>query len=204
MADKTTEAPNSSGPASLEELLDRVERAGRHTQTVSLAAILDSMGRRSYAPFLLVAGLITLTPLLGDIPGVPTLMACLVLLSAGQLLAGRKHIWLPGWLLRRRISRERFTRVLRWLRRPACWVDRLLKQRLTWLTRPPAHVPVALTCLLIALAMPPMEVVPFSANGAGLVLTLFGLALLARDGLMALLGYVLTGITLAAVIAGLM
>ncbi len=46
-------------------------------------------------------------------------------------------------------------------------------------------------CLLIALAMPPMEFIPFSANGAGLALTLLGLGLVARDGIVLLLGFVL-------------
>ncbi|MDN3521931.1 exopolysaccharide biosynthesis protein [Halomonas ramblicola] len=194
---------DENGPVSLTALLDRVSDAGRHADSVSLEAILECLGRRSFAPFLLLAGLVTLAPLIGDIPGVPTLMAGLVLLASLQLLAGRRSIWLPAWLLARRVSRERYRRAIDWLERPAGWVDRLLRPRLTWLTRPPAHLGVALTGLLIALAMPPMEVVPFSANGAGLALTLFGLALLADDGLFALLGYALTGGTLAVVIASL-
>lgn len=196
---------NGDPPAQtpLTNLLETVRQAGQHRETVSLDTILDSVGRRSFAPFLLVAGLVTLAPLVGDIPGVPTLMAMLVILSSGQLLVGREHIWLPAWLLERRVSRVRFVKAIRWLQRPASWVDRLLRRRLVRLTRPPAHLPVALTCLLIALAMPPMEVVPFTANGAGLALSLFGLALLANDGLMALLGYTLTGGTLAVVIVNL-
>ncbi|MGM0982663.1 MAG: exopolysaccharide biosynthesis protein [Pseudomonadota bacterium] len=189
--------------APLNDLLERVQQAGQHSESVSLGTILDSVGRRSFAPFLLVAGVITLAPLIGDIPGVPTLMATLVILSSGQLLVGRKHIWLPAWLMERRVSRARFAKATRLMERPARWVDRLLKRRLVQLTRPPAHLFVALTCLLIALAMPPMEVVPFTANGAGLALTLFALALLANDGLMALLGYTLTGGTLALVILNL-
>ncbi|SEL51907.1 exopolysaccharide biosynthesis protein [Halomonas daqiaonensis] len=200
MAGDTSDPPEQ---APLTGLLDRVQQAGQRRDSVSLGAILESVGRRSFAPFLLIAGLITLAPLIGDIPGVPTLMATLVILSSGQLLVGRDHIWLPAWLLERRVSRERFAKATRLMQRPVRWVDRLLKQRLVWLTRPPAHFPVALTCLLIALAMPPMEVVPFTANGAGLALTLFALALLANDGLMALLGYLLTGSTLALVILNL-
>lgn len=201
MAGEAAEPENARGD--LSRLLARVQQAGRHAESVSLEAILDSLGRRSFAPFLLVAGLVTLAPLIGDIPGVPTLMAMLVVLAAVQLLAGREHIWLPPWLLRRRVSRSRFVAALSWMERPARCIDRLLKPRLTWLIRRPAHLPVALTSLLIALAMPPMEVVPFTANGAGLALTLFALALLAHDGLMALLGYVLTFGTLALVIVGL-
>ncbi|MCL7941886.1 exopolysaccharide biosynthesis protein [Halomonas sp. ATCH28] len=203
MAGDTSDTPLQAPPADLASLLGRVQQAGHRRESVSLGAILDSVGRRSFAPFLLIAGLVTLAPLVGDIPGVPTLMAMLVVLSCVQLLAGRDHIWLPAWLLERRVSREHFVKATRWMERPARWVDRLLKQRLVRLTRPPAHLPVALTCLLIALAMPPMEVVPFTANGAGLALTLFGLALLANDGLMALLGYALTGGTLALMILNL-
>ena len=40
--------------------------------------------------------------------------------------------------------------------------------------------------------MPVMEVIPFSASGAGAALTAFGLALIARDGLMALLALIFT------------
>lgn len=190
-------------PTNLSTLLDILESTNGHPDSVSLDAILDTLGRRSFAPFLLVAGIITLAPLIGDIPGVPTLMASLVALSAAQILAGRDHVWLPRWLLERRVSRTRFMKALGLMRKPAGWIDRLLRPRLTALTRPPAHLLVAVTCLLIALAMPPMEVVPFTANGAGIALTLFGLGLVANDGLMALLGYTLTATTLTLVIIGI-
>ncbi len=203
MADNACDSPGQETPTDMTGLLERVQQAGRRQDSVSLGAILDSVGRRSFAPFLLIAGLVTLAPLIGDIPGVPTLMAALVIFSSVQLLVGRDYIWLPGWLLERRVSRARFVKATEWMKRPARWIDYLLKQRLVRLTQPPAHLPVALTCLLIALAMPPMEVVPFTANGAGLTLTLFALALLAKDGLMALLGYALTGGTLALVIVNL-
>ena len=40
--------------------------------------------------------------------------------------------------------------------------------------------------MVVALAMLGMEVVPFSANLAGIALTAFGLAVVAHDGLLAL------------------
>ncbi|MDR9440642.1 MAG: exopolysaccharide biosynthesis protein [Halomonas sp.] len=203
MAGDACDTAEQAAPTDMTGLLERIQQAGRRQDSVSLGTILDSVGRRSFAPFLLVAGLVTLAPLVGDIPGVPTLMAALVILSSVQLLVGRDHIWLPAWLLERRVSRARFVKATERMKRPARWIDHLLKQRLVRLTQPPAHLPVALTCLLIALAMPPMEMVPFTANGAGLALTLFALALLAKDGLMALLGYALTGGTLALVIVNL-
>ncbi len=45
-----------------------------------------------------------------------------------------------------------------------------------------------------------MEVVPFSANAAGLVISAFGIALIASDGLLALFAFVLTAATVAVVV----
>lgn len=177
---------NDAEPRNLEELLDRIGDAARDRDEVSLDMILDEIGRRSFGPLLLVAGLITLAPVVGDISGVPTIMALLVLLVALQVLFRQEHVWLPGWLLGRSVERGKLQTSLKWLRRPARFIDRFLRPRLTVLTRDGGGYLIAVVCALVAIAMPVMEVVPFSANGAGAVLTAFGLSLIARDGLMAL------------------
>jgi hypothetical protein len=183
-------------PSNLEQLLDRIGEAPEDEGRVSLDAILDVVGRRSFGPVLLVAGLITLAPIIGDIPGVPTIMGILILLVAGQVLFRHEHFWLPGWVLRRSISRDKLTKALGWLQRPARFIDRLLRPRLTVLTRPIGAYVIAFMCLQIALIMPFMEVVPFSANAAGLVLAAFGLALIACDGVLALIAYATLALSL--------
>lgn len=180
---------------SLEQLLDLIGEAAEGKNDVSLDEILDVVGRRSFGPLLLVAGLITLAPIVGDIPGVPTLMALLVLLVAGEVLFRHEHFWLPSWLLNRSVAKDKLVKVLSWMRRPARFIDRLLRPRLTFFTRQAGVIVIALVCVLIAFAMPLMEVVPFSANAAGLVLTAFGLALIAQDGILALLAFSVTALT---------
>lgn len=187
-------------PASLLQVLDCIDHAKHGRDRVALGEILDAVGRRSFGPLLLVAGLVTLAPVIGDIPGMPTLMACMVLLVAGQLLWRREHFWLPRWLLVRSVSHDALDRGMNWLRPPARYVDRLLRPRLTRLVGDTGVLVIALCCVLIALAMPPMEVIPFSANGAGLALTLFGLALIGKDGLIALGAFVLTFTTFAVIV----
>ncbi|MEX2573959.1 MAG: exopolysaccharide biosynthesis protein, partial [Balneolaceae bacterium] len=56
-------------------------------------------------------------------------------------------------------------------------------------TAGPAVQVIAAFCLLIATVMPLMEMIPFSANGAGAVFTTFGLSLIARDGLLSLIAF---------------
>lgn len=171
---------------------DRSGEEPAEKDSVTLDEILEAVGRRSFGPLLLLAGLVVLAPLVGDIPTVPTIMALLVLLVAVQLLLRRNEFWLPGWLLRRSVERGKIRKAVGWLRRPAGWVDRVLRPRLKALTGDAGAVAVALACILIALAMPPMEFVPFSANIAGAALTAFGLSLITRDGLVALVAFLFT------------
>lgn len=191
-------------PESLDELLDRVCDAGESGEDdVSLGMIMERVGPRSYGSVLLVAGLVTVAPLVGDIPGVPTIMAALVLLTAVQLLLRREAIWLPRFLEKRSVSAEKVRKAVSKVRKPARAVDRVLRPRLTALVRGPGAYAVAAACVLIALALPPMELIPFSANLAGAALTGFGLALIARDGLVAALAFAFTGGVAAVVITQL-
>ncbi|CAM0553710.1 hypothetical protein EHLJMEHL_03807 [Vreelandella titanicae] len=182
---------NRNEDSNLMDLISSIERMEQDASRVSVDDVVHAVGRRSFGPLLLVAGLITLTPIIGDIPGMPTLMAALVLLVSVQLLAGSEAFWLPRWLLKRSLSRQKLDKGIQLMKKPARWIDGLLRVRLPWLTGYIGIRVTALMCLLIALAMPPMEFIPFSANGAGLALTLLGLGLVARDGIVLLLGFVL-------------
>lgn len=187
----------------LEQLLDRIDKDAVEGNRVSVDAILDAVGRRSFGPLLLVAGLITLTPVIGDIPGVPTFMGVIVLLTAVQLLLRRDHFWLPHWILDRTLPRSKLCKMLKWLRPPARFLDRLTRPRLTIFARGIGSYVIAIACIIVALTMPATEVVLFSANVVGLVLTLFGLALIARDGLLALLALGIMSAASAFIVVGL-
>lgn len=180
--------------SNLQEMLDRIDRTADEEQTLSLGTIVESVGGRSFGPLLLVAGLVMTSPLSG-IPGMPTSMGLLVLLIAGQLLFGKEHFWLPRWLLRRSVERSRVRTMLRFLRPPARFVDRWLRPRLTLLVGSSGIRSIAAICIVIAVTMPVMELVPFSAHGAGLALSAFALSLIVRDGLVALLAFLVTAAT---------
>jgi len=174
-------------PTSLEQVLDRVDEcANEANDQVSVDDLVDTLGPRAYAPLILIPGLVMLAPGIGDIPGVPVLMGLLVILVVVQMLMGRQSIWLPEWLRNRSVKADRVCNTVRWLRKPARFVDRWTGPRYTWAIRHAGFVVVALACIAVAMATPVMEVIPFSANLAGIVITAFGLALLARDGAVAL------------------
>jgi len=84
---------------------------------------------------------------------------------------------------------------VRWMRKPANFIDKMLKARYTYFVNGTAKYVIAAVCVGVALSMPIMEFVPFSANAAGAVLTAFGLALITRDGLVALVAFAITGLS---------
>ncbi|MFA0811950.1 exopolysaccharide biosynthesis protein [Microbulbifer epialgicus] len=177
----------------LRQLLEQIESSCQDTERISLKLVLEAIGLRSYAPFLLLVGLILFSPLSG-VPGMSTTMATLLLLVAIQLLLGRKHLWLPNWLLNRSISQKKMTGALHWMKRPADFADRWMQPRLDFLVRRSGTYAIATICSLIALVMPLMELVPFSATTAGFALTMFGLALVSHDGLLALIAFTITAL----------
>lgn len=183
--------------AGLQALLDHLRHATDTDQAeVSLETLLEAVGRRAFAPLLLLVGLLLFSPLSG-IPTFPTLMALIAGLVSLQMLAGRQDFWLPGWLLARRLDRQRLLQVLTWLDSPARITDRMLRPRLLPLVHGPAERLMALLCFLLALLLPITEVVPFSSSMAGLAFLAFGLSLAAFDGVLALVAYLFVACTLA-------
>lgn len=187
-------------PANLEQLLDRIECGTEVREYSSIGEMLDAIGRRSFGPMVLFVGLLLVTPLSG-MPGMPTSMGLLILLTLGQVLIGRRHFWLPGWLARRKIPREKLLRGIKAIRPVARRVDRLLRPRLHYLARGPGLYVMAVACMVIAFSMPATELVPFSSSLAGLALMGFGLAMISKDGLVALVAWVIV-LGVAATVVG--
>lgn len=186
----------------LEQLIDRMDNAVDSSGQVSLSEVLNAVGSRSFGPFILVGGFVTASPVVGDIPGVPTIMGLFLLLTTVQLLF-REHLWLPDWMLRRSVNKKDFCKALGWMRPVAEFMDRWSRPRLRILTSRTGTYIIGIVCTGIALAMPAMELIPFSANAAGIALTAFGLSLIARDGVMALLAILTTVLTVGLIIYNL-
>lgn len=174
----------------LEQLLEAIAEAGHGREDVSVAEIHEMIGVRSFGPLLLAVGLIGLTPI-GGIPGLPTVVAIIIVLISGQLLVGRTF-WLPGFIRRRSVQRDRLHKAIGVVRPVARAIDKLLRPRLVRLTAPPVTQVIAAICILIALSMPPLELVPFAGAAPMGAVALFGLGLTARDGFVVVLALALS------------
>lgn len=171
-------------------------------ESTTVAEALDGLGHMSHAALVLLPALVVVTPLSG-IPGLSSLLGITIGLVSLQMIAGRRRLWLPKWILRQEVGSRKLVRTLRSLRKPAGFADRLTRERLSWLVRPPARLLLQVLCMICGFAMPFLEVFPFSSSILGGAIAAFATAILARDGLLAAIGLVLAGATVTVAIAAL-
>ena len=115
-------------------------------------------------------------------------MGVLVSFIGLQMLLGFEHPWLLNTLRQRGIKRSSVERFIARLTPVLRWLERLCSPRLEMLTRHPAHRISGLLLVLIgvALALP----IPFTNYLFGLLLVLFAVALIERDGIALLIAWV--------------
>lgn len=174
-------------------LLDELETAARDkedaaSRKVRIGDLLDAVRQCSFGPVLFTLALIELTPL-GGIPGVPTAIAVAVGLVAAQLALGQEHLWVPGALEDRTIRADHVKLAAEKVRPIGRWLDRYTRDRFEALTRPPAARMAGAVVVLLCLAVPPLELIPFASSIPMGAIALFGIALMVRDGLLMAIGF---------------
>lgn len=181
---------------SIGEVVDGIADIAEREDEVSMDDLLDTFGDRSFAPLMLILALIGITPV-GAIPSVPTIIALCIAIIAAQMAWGRRHVWLPGFVTGRGVSSERLTKGQDKLRKIAGVLDAVAKGRLKWLASGPARRVVAGLIVVLCLALPVLEIVPFAAAAPFLAIAMLSLALMVRDGLVLLIGGVVALAALA-------
>ncbi|QDV75612.1 exopolysaccharide biosynthesis protein [Botrimarina mediterranea] len=189
----------SESPTKLSELLDEMVE-GTNGDKVSLGDLLDTVESRSFGPLLVVPALIAASPI-GAVPGMSVITGSMIILLAGQLVAGRRHPWLPQRIRDFEFDRERLTKTRKKLRPWLKWAERPIQARLTMLVEPPADRVIAVICIALSLLFYPLALVPFGVFLPSVAILFFGVGLSARDGLLTLFAFGMTAATVWAAIA---
>lgn len=150
---------------------------GEPQQHLPFASLLHGLGRRAFGMLLLLSVLPAFIP----VPIGGAISGPLVMLMGAQLLLGRRRPWLPKWLGQRGFKREslaRFaSRVDGWLARLERWIKPRHYALLDWRSAN-AFTGLLLLLLGLLLSLP----IPFTNYLFGVVILLYALALLERDG----------------------
>lgn len=177
-------------PEGVEEVLGQLDDLTTKSGEVCISDVLDDFGGRSFGPFIMLPALLELTPV-GGIPGVPTFLAALIALVAVQLLIGKEHIWMPGFLQNRAVESKKLHKGIAKLRGVAHWLDEHSHGRLKPMTQGVWVKIAALVVILLCMTVPPLEVLPFASSGPMLAIAAIGLALTVRDGVVMLIALAL-------------
>ena len=183
----------------LSDIVGTLNDLAQEDDVVSIGRVIEKLGNRGYAPFLIVPAALEISPV-GGLPGVPTLLAFIVVLVAGQMLLGRNHLWLPELLRRRSLGSSKLSGALQRIDPAINRMDRWFShERLSSLTQSPATNVAAFACILLALTVPPLEFIPFASTAPMAAIALIGIALLVHDGWLMLAALTVSTLSLTTV-----
>lgn len=180
---------DEQGHDCLEQVIDRIISLGEGKRTVAVDEIKKAIGQRSFGLFLFVPAILEISPV-GGIPGLPTVLALIIVLFALQLLIGRREFWIPGFIARRSVKSDKLEKGLNKVRPVVRWLDRISRKRLPWATGSGFLKIIAATCIVLAASVPPLELLPFASTAPFSAICLFGLGITTRDGALILLGLI--------------
>ncbi|MEO0386397.1 MAG: exopolysaccharide biosynthesis protein [Pseudomonadota bacterium] len=152
---------------------------------VSLGDLVARVGTQGQSAVVLVPAALVASPL-SSIFGFSSVCGILIALLAGQMAVGQRKLWLPRRLSAIRVPRRWLERGIAALDAPAQFLDRMTHKRLRFLVSPPLERFMAALACLGGFAMPFLEVVPMSSSIIGSFVALMMLAILTRDGLVAM------------------
>jgi hypothetical protein len=178
-------------PLPLSQLLAEIvaEDGPDRLSFTQLAAQLDN---RAWGGLLFIFAAINVLPLP---PGTSVFFAIPLLLVSAQMIVGRASPWFPARLDRRGVTKNELQRLISKIHWLEARVERIFKPRLSKLTGPTAARVTGVVCFLLgivaAIPIPLFHVAPAAA------IVLFGLALIYRDGALAIVAAVAAVLSIA-------
>lgn len=165
--------------------------AGARDSVLTLDEFLVGLQGRSYAFAIMALNVPNIVPT--GIPWLSTITGVPMLFLLAQFFAGRPVPSLPGAIGRRGLPRGKLQIFLGRCRRFIQWLENTVHARREWwVTGTPRHFLLAAWSLnILILALP----IPFDNLFPAYAILFFCLALIEDDGMMAMLGWLLTTVT---------
>jgi hypothetical protein len=162
--------------------------AAEPERRVTVGEIVDSFGHRAFGALLFVFSAPNLLPLP---PGSTTILGAPLVLLAPQVAIGVPAPWLPRSIDARTVTGAELGRafgpLLPWMEK----IERVSRPRLAFLFGPLGDRTIGLVCTVLALVL--ILPIPLGNILPALTIAVMGLAMAQRDGVMAIIGYLLAG-----------
>lgn len=155
---------------------------------MSIAEILRQTGKRG---FCLVISLLVLPFLFPMPPGLSGVMGLGCFILGGQMALGRKFPWLPKRVARFKFPRSLTQQLLRSIRRPIIWLEKIVRSRWFGISKHPyawRGNGLCIAWLSVLLMLP----IPFTNPLPAIAILLLAVATIESDGLLMCVGYCLS------------
>jgi hypothetical protein len=186
---KRKRLPRNRGTGRTDSVSRRLVDFGKEwkSETITLGDLMQALEHRGYGLLLILFALPNLIP--NPIPGVSAIFGIPLAILSVQIVLQQPRPWLPSWLGRRGIKREAYQRVVGRAAPYLTKVERILKPRLPSMLEPLTMSLIAGLCLVLSLLL--VLPIPLTGMVLAIPIVLFGLALVQRDGLCALIAALL-------------
>jgi len=158
---------------------------------ISVKQMLVVLNNRGFGALLLIPCLIEILPT-GVIPGVPSFCATLIILLSVQMLLGKRHPWVPKKIRNKTFDHQKIENGIGKARPVIKWIDHQTRERWRFLASHNAERLSALSIITLALTMYPLELVPFASSIPSIIIALFAIGYLTKDGILLLVAWVLS------------
>lgn len=158
--------------------------------SITVGEIVDRFGPRAFGALLFIFSVPNVLPLP---PGSSTILGLPLLLLAPQVAIGVRAPWLPRFVDDRKIKPSDLHRWLGRILPKLKSVEKLSRPRLHFLFGPIGDRVIGVICTLLACVL--ILPIPLGNLAPGLCIGAFALALFQRDGVIALIGYLMATIS---------
>ncbi|KTD70887.1 exopolysaccharide biosynthesis protein [Legionella tucsonensis] len=149
--------------------------------------ILEVLGERAFGIVLLFFALPSALPF-STVPGVSFVFSVPIALFACQMIFARKTLWLPKIIAKRTIHQKTISKIIHTTVPYLTKIEYFLKPRWVFMTYRLMEIinGIIIFCLAIFLMLP----IPLSNFIFALLLIIFSLGLIEKDGVLLILGYI--------------
>jgi len=158
------------------------------SERVTIAEILDALDNRAFGLATLLFAIPSIIPMP---PGVPTVVGIALLIVSLQMVMGRQELWLPKILSKQGFSRKSLVSGFEKIKPQLEFIEKFAKPRMLALTGKIATVLIGVVILVMAIVL----ILPLPPGGnfpPALACAVLGMALVERDGIIVLIGLVVT------------
>lgn len=176
--------PKAASAESASELLERTLDAFPD-EKVNVGALIDYLDDRGYGLLLLLLALPMCVP---NVPGISTPFGFLLLIPALGMILGARRPWIPGFIARQTVDRKALAGTVKAAAPMVRRMEKLFRPRMSFVTGAPFTVLLGIQVLIMALVL--ILPIPGGNWPPGMSVAMTGLAILQRDGLLAIASFV--------------